>query len=685
MLTTIDLETRPSVNGGRTMKFTFGPESKPLSGYTIKRAIQRGGFGEVYYALSDAGKEVALKLVHQNMDVELRGVSQCLNLKHTNLVTVFDIRTDTDGDHWVVMEYVTGRSLDQVLADHPRGLPVDDVQSWLSGIAAGVGFLHDRGIVHRDVKPANIYMENGVVKVGDMGLSKYISPSRRSAHTQSVGTVYYMAPEVARGRYGPEVDVYALAVILYEMLTGRVPFDGETTAEILMKHLSEPPDLSPVPERFRPLLAHALEKDPAKRTPNVAELDRDFRLALVDGPASHRVSVDTTAADAAEPTPTSPQSDTSRADRPFEATSKSRAASIRSRSIDPLTRFLHNVVDSIRAEFYAMPPWLRGLTIAVLVLFLLESSAIVIPFGMAAVLAYVAFRVIYGLFSDEVWTAHRDSRPNGWHHDSPWNTRHGDRSATQGYEAKSATATRPSGSVQTSARHASARRYHRSEILTPVTLRTMSLRRRTADLTGSMAVAVVCSVVLALGMHFFVSFPANPEATGFFAVTTILAAWAVMIPSKLCEGRAIDVFTRRLIQLVFGCLVGVAAYGLDTLLFVDLPRDSIAQNLGLLDTLGARPLYENAMQPSLTGYILFFGLLFFLRRWWWHADAFRRHRLRVSSLLLTTLAAFALAILLSFPSTWAMTWAAVISAVVQVSSVWMAPNQRHVITGGANV
>ena len=82
------------------MKFTFVPEASPLEGYTIKRAIHRGGFGEVYYALSDSGKEVALKLLNHNLEVELRGVSQCLNLKHQNLVTIFDIR---DGETGIIL------------------------------------------------------------------------------------------------------------------------------------------------------------------------------------------------------------------------------------------------------------------------------------------------------------------------------------------------------------------------------------------------------------------------------------------------------------------------------------------------------------------------------------------------------------------------------------------------------
>ena len=100
------------------MKFTFAPESRPLDGYTIKRAIHRGGFGEVYYALSDAGKEVALKLLHNNLEVELRGVSQCLNLKHPNLVTIFDMRQDSEKDYWIVMEYVGGKGLYEVLQAH---------------------------------------------------------------------------------------------------------------------------------------------------------------------------------------------------------------------------------------------------------------------------------------------------------------------------------------------------------------------------------------------------------------------------------------------------------------------------------------------------------------------------------------------------------------------------------------
>ncbi|HEY2841267.1 MAG TPA: serine/threonine-protein kinase, partial [Pirellulales bacterium] len=254
------------------MKFTYPSGSRPLDGYTIKRGVGQGGFGEVYYATSDGGKEVALKLIRRNLDVELRGVSQCLNLKHPNLVALFDTRVDGQGDSWVIMEYVPGESLEEEIARHPSGLPLAEALAWFHGIAAGVGYLHDRGIVHRDLKPGNIFNDEGVVKIGDYGLSKFISASRRSGQTESVGTVHYMAPEIANGRYGKEIDIYALGIILYELLTGQVPFEGESVGEVLMKHLTATPNVDLAPEAYRAVLLQLLEKDPQRRIHNVAEL-----------------------------------------------------------------------------------------------------------------------------------------------------------------------------------------------------------------------------------------------------------------------------------------------------------------------------------------------------------------------------------------------------------------------------
>ena len=266
------LQANPSPQANAGGRYTFGSGSRPLDGYTIKRAIGRGGFGEVYYATSDSGKEVALKLILRNLDVERRGVMQCMNLKCPNLLAIYDLKDNDAGDAFVVMEYVAGPSLASVLKQHPRGLPVAEVRHWLKGLVEGVAYLHDHGIVHRDLKPANLFMEEGLVKIGDYGLAKLITPSQGTEHSESIGTCHYMAPEIGSGKYNKPIDVYAIGIILYELLTGRVPFDGETVNEVLMKHLTARPDVSMLPEPYRSIVARAMAKDPEARQARVYDL-----------------------------------------------------------------------------------------------------------------------------------------------------------------------------------------------------------------------------------------------------------------------------------------------------------------------------------------------------------------------------------------------------------------------------
>ncbi len=265
------------------MKFTYSTGQKPLDGYTIKRGVGKGGFGEVYFALSDGGKEVALKLLRgEHADIELRGIRQCLNLKSPNLVGLYDVKTDSHGQPWVVMEYVAGETLNAILNRHPKGLPLELVRQWFPSLGRAVGYLHDHGIVHRDLKPANIFLEHGILKVGDYGLSKSMSSSHRSAQTGSVGTVHYMAPEIASGNYDKSIDIYALGVLLYEMLTGAPPFDGESAQEVMMKHLMSLPDLNRLPTPFKSILGKALAKDPQHRHQTAAELVKEVEVIFAD-------------------------------------------------------------------------------------------------------------------------------------------------------------------------------------------------------------------------------------------------------------------------------------------------------------------------------------------------------------------------------------------------------------------
>jgi len=173
----------------QVFKYKYG--DRPLEGYTIQRAVGRGGFGEVYYAVSDSGREVALKSVQMYEQVELRGISQCMNLKSPHLVTIFDVRHNDEGQAFVIMEYVAGPSLRELLNETPDGVGVQKAAFFLREIAKGLGYLHDRGIVHRDLKPGNIFYEDGYVKIGDYGLSKVINASRQSGQTITVGTVHY--------------------------------------------------------------------------------------------------------------------------------------------------------------------------------------------------------------------------------------------------------------------------------------------------------------------------------------------------------------------------------------------------------------------------------------------------------------------------------------------------------------
>jgi hypothetical protein len=680
------------------MKFAFAPEAIPLPGFTIKRAIDRGGFGEVYYALSDSGKEVALKLLQRNQQVELRGVSQCLNLKHPNLVTIYDIKTDDEGDHWVVMEYVSGRTLEQAISENPNGLPLDDVEAWLAGIASGTAFLHDRGIVHRDLKPANVFRENGIVKIGDVGLSKFITPSRRSAQTESVGTVYYMAPEVARGKYGSELDVYSLGVILFEMLTGHVPFSGESTGEILMKHLTEPPDLSKIEPRFRGVIARALEKDPQKRTPGATRLLEEFRQArrgqvvaeeipashFVDVPQLERSAVRRPAAPAASPVPRQ-QVITAETIHYTGYVNGNRVPGGAQPPLSPdelpLARECGRMAGSLGRGFKQLlgnPVFLVIVLIPLVAVF--GSDLGPPPLGMGG-----GFRggpkalLVVGALLLAAHLATRKSDRNRTKSGAP------ERPVVPPPAAVPvAVAPPPLPVIQPAPRKFVPP--PKPVSYSPKTVRQISFRQRMSDLTGSMTMAVLWTALVTAGIAGFgTQVPLvyaertlllTDSGLALFAVTTLLGAWALLTSSKLTEGTAVDNQQRRLIQTALGAAVGAAAWGVQDLLMVDLPYrngfNGIFKHVGNFDLLTT----ASPTQPALAGYILFFAALFGIRRWWWQADAFRSKRFSLGSVFFTGLVAFMIPAALVFQQNWGLLWAVAISAVVQFSAPRTAEQNR---------
>ncbi len=703
---TTDLNHNRPGNGKAPMKFTFAPESKPLDGFTIKRAIQRGAFGEVYYALSDAGKEVALKLVQQNMDVELRGVSQCLNLKHPNLVTIFDLKTDSDGDHWVVMEYVAGRSLDQHLRDYPNGAPIEKTKEWMTGIAAGIAYLHDRGIVHRDLKPANIYCENDLIKIGDVGLSKYISPSRRSAHTQSVGTVYYMAPEIAHGRYGREVDVYSLAIMLYEMLTGHVPFEGETTGEILMKHLSVKPDLDPIPEALRPVLARALEKDPQQRTSNVPQLEREFHQAVSGQPIPKEIPAAAFVSRDVNQAAKQPGTDGWRKGKScFKGKHASWAKHSKPKCLRDVAGNLKQKVGDIPVN-YQTPEWWKnkdnlprriGGWLRTAAPFLIVA-AIFIPglffgllravfvSGIFGALAYGTFRIaqsgvnyIASLFSNKsTVAANANGFLNAAGNAGAVATGHNE-TATPELASKPSNVDVPPPTPKVVPPPVVRPVSRTVGLSTPIN-RQISLRTRVTELSGSMVLAVFCTLIITAGL-LAAGILTSATAAGVFGLTALIGSWAVMAPTKIWEGTTVDPFVKRLTLLGLGVVVGACGFWLDQVLMFNFVGDQ-ASYQGAFHSFGPHMLVDAARQPTLMAYVLFFGCLFFLRSWWRHTDSFRMRRLRVSSLALTALLGYVISQVWSFPVEWAMTWAITVSSIVQISSVWIPQDERSKYLGG---
>ncbi len=246
-------------------KYKYAAGDNPIDDYTIQYALGRGGFGEVYFANSKVGREVALKAILDHEEIELRGVQNCMNLKSSRLLTIYDVGRDTDGVLWIVMEYIRGPSLQDVIAEYPGGLQPEQAVYLLRELAIGLSDLHNAGIVHRDLKPSNVFFDGGRLKIGDYSLSKTIASHQQSQHTITVGTVHYMAPEISLGRYDKTVDIYALGVIFYELLTGQPPHTGDTVGEVLMKHLHSDVNTELIDEPYHDLVLRSMNRDPSAR------------------------------------------------------------------------------------------------------------------------------------------------------------------------------------------------------------------------------------------------------------------------------------------------------------------------------------------------------------------------------------------------------------------------------------
>jgi serine/threonine-protein kinase len=245
--------------------------------YRIQRRLGSGGMADVYCAEdSQLGRQVALKVLHRRFarDREFverfrREASAAAGLQHPHVVGVFD-RGEWDGTYYIAMEYLPGRTLKDVIREEA---PLSQERTIAYGvqILQAAAFAHKRGVIHRDFKPHNVIVgPDDRLKVTDFGIAR-AGASEMTETGSIMGTAQYLSPEQAQGqRVGAQSDLYSIGVILFEMLTGRVPFEGESAVSIALKHVSEAPpplrQLRPdVHPRLEQAVGRALLKDPAQR------------------------------------------------------------------------------------------------------------------------------------------------------------------------------------------------------------------------------------------------------------------------------------------------------------------------------------------------------------------------------------------------------------------------------------
>lgn len=261
--------------------------------YEIIRQIGNGGMATVYKAKCHVlNRFVAVKVLKdeyttdnefiKRFNVEAQAVA---SLTHPNIVSVYDVGKE-DNLHYIVMELIQGKTLKEIIKE-------DGALSWKWSvniaiqIASALEAAHKNNIVHRDIKPHNIIItEDGIAKVTDFGIAKAVSNSTITAFGTTMGSVHYFSPEHARGGYtDAKSDIYSLGVVLYEMVTGRVPFDADTPVSIALKHMHEEPvepiKINPlIPTSVNKIILKAMQKDINERYSTATEMLRDLNTAL---------------------------------------------------------------------------------------------------------------------------------------------------------------------------------------------------------------------------------------------------------------------------------------------------------------------------------------------------------------------------------------------------------------------
>lgn len=262
--------------------------------YEIIQKVGNGGMATVYKATDLVLKRyVAVKVLRDEFTTDEEFIKRfeteaqsAARLVHPNIVSIFDVGVD-NGIYYIVMELIQGKTLKEIIVEERGPLPWKWSVNVAIQIASALEMAHKNNIIHRDIKPHNIIItEDGIAKVTDFGIAKAVSNSTITAFGTTIGSVHYFSPEHARGGYtDAKSDLYSLGVVLYEMVTGRVPFDADTPVSVALKHMQEEP-IPPIeqnhnlPEAINKIILKSLKKDPMLRYQTATELLQDLRTAL---------------------------------------------------------------------------------------------------------------------------------------------------------------------------------------------------------------------------------------------------------------------------------------------------------------------------------------------------------------------------------------------------------------------